>query len=115
MKKIITVDGKEFTLRASGLTPLLYHNEFGDDFMNDLASLTTSYEESGSFAPDLLIKAGKIAYVLNKQGDPEQPNTFEEWLDQFETFSIIEAFPQIMELLALNNKSTSTPKKETAL
>jgi len=114
MKKTITVDGKEYVLRASGLTPLLYHNEFGDDFMNDLASLTQTFEKDGSFPPDLLIKAGKIAYILNKQGDPEQPDSFEEWLDQFETFSIMEAFPQIMELLALNNKSTSKPKKETA-
>ena len=111
MKKTITVDGKELVMRASGLTPVLYLNEFGDDFMNDLASLANKIDSEDGLPPNMLVKAGKIAYILNRQGDPSQPDNFEEWLDQFETFSIMEVFPQILELLSLNNQQKSKSKK----
>ena len=36
----------------------------------------------------------------------------DEWLDGFETFSIYEVFPVILELWAFNQKTTAEPKKK---
>ena len=39
-----------------------------------------------------------IAYVMAKHADPSIPDTPEEWLDGFNTFSIYQVLPQIIEL-----------------
>ena len=39
------------------------------------------------------------------------PDTVEDWLDGFETFSIYEVFPVIVELWAANIQTLSTSKK----
>ena len=115
MEKIITVEGKDLKFKATGATPIFYKDKFGDDMLVDIASLTQGFDaKSQTMPPQLIEKFGKIAYIMHKQGDPEQPDDWIEWLDQFEMFSIVEILPQIMELWALNNKQTSVPKKETA-
>lgn len=51
------------------------------------------------------------AYIMARQYDPSVPDTPEEWLENFTTFSIYEILPEILELWAINNKTTATPKK----
>ena len=53
-----------------------------------------------------------IAYLMNKHGDPSQPDDVYEWLDQFDAFNIYEILPEILELWNLNNKGTSVSKKK---
>ena len=52
------------------------------------------------------------AYVMAKQYDANLPNSPEEWLDEFETFSIYEILPAILELWQLNSATTAKPKKK---
>jgi hypothetical protein len=42
---------------------------------------------------------------------PDVPDTPEEWLDQFNTFSIYEILPQIIELWGLNVEQQVASKK----
>ena len=39
-----------------------------------------------------------IAFVMAKHADPAIPNSPEEWLDGFNTFSIYQVLPQLIEL-----------------
>ena len=55
-----------------------------------------------------------IAYVMAKHADPEVPDTTEDWLDGFNTFSIYQILPQIIDLWGLNVQTESESKKNFA-
>ena len=55
-----------------------------------------------------------IAYVMAKHADPSIPDTPEDWLDSFNTFSIYQVLPQIIELWGLNTKTEVQAKKNFA-
>jgi hypothetical protein len=52
-----------------------------------------------------------IAYVMAKHADGSIPDTPEEWLEEFNTFSIYQVLPKIIELWGLNVKSDVEAKK----
>ena len=53
------------------------------------------------------------AYTMARHANPDMPElTADDWLDTFEMFSIYEILPQLLELWAINEKTTSTPKKK---
>ena len=39
-----------------------------------------------------------VAYIMAFHADPSIPKTIDEWLEQFEMFSIYEILPEILEL-----------------
>ena len=43
-----------------------------------------------------------VAYIMALHGDPNTPKSIDEWLDQFEMFSIYEILPEILELWGSN-------------
>lgn len=52
-----------------------------------------------------------IAYVMAKHADTSIPDTPEEWLDGFNTFSIYQMLSQIIELWGLNTQTEVQAKK----
>ena len=52
-----------------------------------------------------------IAFIMAKHADANVPDTPEEWLDGFNTFSIYQVLPQIIELWGLNVKTEVEAKK----
>ncbi len=56
-----------------------------------------------------------IAYIMAKHADASVPDTPEEWLDGFGTFSIYQVLPQIIELWGLNVQTDVTSKKNSAI
>ena len=48
---------------------------------------------------------------MAKHQNPDVPDTPEDWLDQFNTFSIYEILPQIIELWGLNVEQQVASKK----
>ena len=52
------------------------------------------------------------AYIMARQYDANIPDTPEGWLDGFETFSIYEVLPAILELWAINAQTTAKSKKK---
>ena len=126
MEKMVKIDGKEVGFRATALTPRIYRHKIGRDMIQDLNKLQASYnkamrlpdeatdeerKEAQLSALDLEIFEN-AAYVMAKQYDANLPNSPEEWLDEFETFSIYEILPAILELWQLNNATTAKPKKK---
>lgn len=133
MEKEIVVDGKKVKLRATAMLPRLYRFKFGRDIMKDFVNLYQSYQrvirEQGKTEDELTEEekqaAGfsvvdlelfeNVAYVMAKHGDPENvPDTADEWLMGFDTFSIYEVLPAVMELWMANNTTTVKPKKKNA-
>lgn len=52
-----------------------------------------------------------IAYIMAKHTDPSIPDSPEEWLDEFSTFSIYQVLPKIIELWGLNVQTDLESKK----
>ncbi|QNM06979.1 hypothetical protein [Qiania dongpingensis] len=126
MEKIIEIDGKKVGFKATALTPRIYRHRIGRDMVSDMASLRKAYEKAEKMPMDApeeerteaqlsvvnLEIFENAAWVMARQYDPNIKDSPDEWLDTFETFSIYEIMPHILELWALNNRTTAIPKKK---
>jgi len=116
MTRNITIDEKEVAFKASAAIPRIYRLKFGRDIYRDLAALEKNVgeNEEGKSHLDLvsLEMFENIAYIMAKHADPTIPNTAEEWLDEFNTFSIYQILPQLIELWGLNVKTDAEAKKK---
>ena len=104
--KKIEIDGKEVLFRASAAIPRLYRIKFRRDIYKDLAQLEKAVDtstEDGSMLDTFSLELFEnIAYMMARHADPNIPDTPEEWLEDFNTFSIYQVLPQIIELWGLN-------------
>ncbi len=122
--KSIIIDGKEVQFRASAAVPRMYRIRFRRDIFRDLLALQADIkasEETGenstaesSIVLDHLEIFENIAYVMAKHADPSVPNTPDEWLDGFSTFSIYEVLPELLDLWAANMETQVQSKKDLA-
>ena len=55
-----------------------------------------------------------MAYIMAYHADPTIPKTIDEWLDQFEMFSIYQVLPEILELWGANLVTDIESKKGSA-
>jgi hypothetical protein len=115
--KTIEIDEKPVTFRASAAIPRLYRNKFHRDIYRDLSKLQKSIDENDAENSSLdtfsLELFENIAWLMAKHADKDIPDTPEEWLDEFSTFSIYEILPQIIELWGLNTEQQVQSKKNT--
>ena len=104
--KTVTIGEKEVTFKSSAAIPRLYRIKFKRDIFKDLNRLEKSYKERDDGTKELEIEDLEIfenvAYIMALHADPSIPKTIEDWLDQFEMFSIYEILPQILELWGSN-------------
>ena len=122
-EKTVLVSGKEVRFRSSAAIPRLYRIKFKRDIFKDLSKLEASYKGKADDGEELQIEDLEIfenvAYIMAFHADPTIPGTIEEWLDEFEMFSIYQVLPEILELWGTNlvtdieskkNKSPATGK-----
>ena len=119
IKKNIMVDGIEVPFKASAAVPRLYRIKFRRDIYKDFAALQTSVQEGDEEASTLDIESlevfENIAYIMAKHADPDNvPDSTDEWLEAFNTFSIYEVLPQLIELWGLNVETQAESKKNIA-
>lgn len=119
IKKTITVDGIEVPFKASAAVPRLYRIKFRRDIYKDFAALQTSVQEGDEEGSTLDIESlevfENIAYIMAKHADSENvPDNPDEWLEAFNTFSIYEVLPQLIELWGLNVETQAESKKNIA-
>lgn len=133
MRKVITIGGIDCNFKSSAAIPRMYRLKFGRDIFVDMQKLKRDvdineriqdekrkkaeetgeeYFEESTISVESLEMFENIAFLMHKHGDPQQPSDIDEWLEQFETFSIYEVLPEILEMWNLENKQMSTPKKE---
>ena len=117
-EKTITVSGKEVKFKASAALPRLYRNMFGRDVLKDMETLEIAVNENDPESSQMPIASLEIfenvAYVMAYHADPSIPKTIDEWLDQFEMFSIYQVLPQILELWGDNLMTDVQAKKGLA-
>lgn len=112
MEKIIKIDGREVRFKASAATIRLYRQNTGRDMLLDINKLQESAGSGNGLSAEALNLFEDIAYTMAKQADESIPDSADEWLDDFEMFSIYLVLPQIIELWRLNELTTTTPKKK---
>ena len=115
MIRNIEIDGKQVPFKASAAIPRIYRMKFQRDIYKDLRALEKSVgdnsEESSNLDMFSLEMFENIAFVMAKHADASIPNTPEEWLDGFNTFSIYQVLPQLIELWGLNVQTDIESKK----
>ena len=114
--KEIEIDGIPVKFKASAAIPRLYRNKFGRDIYRDLAKLQKAIEENDAENSSLdnfsLDVFESLAWLSAWHADPQHvPDNPDEWLDQFNTFSIYEILPQIIELWGMNVEQQVEAKK----
>lgn len=135
MEKTIKIDGKPVKFKTSAAIPLLYRIKFRKDIFSDMQKIAKSYKdeerkkkeeqekcrnlgipfdeneyESG-LPVEVLETFERVSYLMSRHADPSQPDDMMDWLDQFETFSIYEVLPEILDLWQSGTQQMSTPKK----
>ena len=117
MKKIV-IDGQEVAFRASAAIPRIYRVKFHRDIYKDLRALEKAVGDNSESESNLdmfsLEMFENFAFVMAKHADPTIPDTPEEWLDNFSTFSIYQVLPSIIELWGLNVQTDIQSKKNLA-
>ena len=125
----ITIDGREVPFKASAAVPRVYRAKFGRDIFKDMQLLVNNINakkaqtkaaegeeaDEGLNVFDLDVNClemfENIAYTMAKHADPTVPNTADEWLDGFDTFSIYMILPEIIALWGLNVQTDVESKK----
>ena len=78
-------------------------------------SIGDNSEESSNLDMFSLEMFENIAFVMAKHADASIPNTLEEWLDGFNTFSIYQVLPQLIELWGLNVQTDVEAEKNNTV
>lgn len=115
MKQNIEIDGKQVSFKASAAIPRIYRMKSHRDIYKDLRSLEKSVgdgsEENSKLDMFSLEMFENIAYIMAKHADPAIPDSPEDWLDGFNTFSIYQVLPQLIQLWGLNTAADVDSKK----
>ena len=115
MIKKIEIDEKQVPFKASAAIPRIYRIKFHRDIYKDLDALGKAVgdgsAENSSLDMFSLEMFENIAYIMAKHADPSIPDSPEEWLDEFSTFSIYQVLPKIIELWGLNVQTQVQSKK----
>jgi hypothetical protein len=115
LQKTTKIGDKEVAFRSSATIPRLYRVKFKRDIFKDLSKLEKSYKgrtQSGeSFEIEDLEIFENVAYIMAYHADNTIPDNIDDWLDQFEMFSIYEVLPEILELWGTNLVTDVQSKK----
>ena len=118
LTKTIEIDGKQVPFKASAAIPRIYRIKFHRDVYKDLAALEKAVgknaEENSNLDMFSLEMFENIAFIMAKHADPSIPDEVEDWLDEFNTFSIYQVLPQLIELWGMNIKTDAEAKKNFA-
>ena len=127
--KTIEICGQPVRFCASAGTPRLYRLKFKRDIFADMQKLTKDFqakkaaqkaqeqaeETEQNAGTDLAVESLEIfenvAYIMAFQADRTIPDTIDQWLDQFEMFSIYEVLGELVQLWGDNLFTASTAKK----
>lgn len=116
LEKTIKISGQEVRFRSSATIPRLYRAKFRRDIFKDLSKLEASFsaeKKDGPFEVEDLEIFENVAYIMAYHADHGIPGTIDEWLDQFEMFSIYEVLPEILELWGANLATDADAKKNS--
>ena len=114
--KMIEIDGNPVEFKASAAIPRLYRNRFGRDVYKDLMTLNEAISDKDENASTLdgfsLELFEDLAFIMYSAAHPDEKyESPDEWLDNFQTFSIYQILPQLIDLWGMNLKTTVPARK----
>lgn len=117
MEKTITIDDKQVKFKATAMTPRMYRQQFQADLFVDIQRLNDAWQKAREnkepLPGDALTVFENIAYIMAKQADPDAvPDSADEWLEEFDMFSVWQILPEIIQLWGINNLSINESKKK---
>ena len=102
--KRIEIDGNPVEFKASAAIPRIYRNKF--DAIKD------QNEDASTLDGFSLEMFEDLAFVMWSAAHPEEKyDSPDEWLDQFNTFSIYQILPELIDLWGMNIKTTVPERK----
>ena len=114
-EKTIQISGKSVRFRSSAAIPRLYRIKFKRDIFKDLTKLEKSYKGKTDVGEEMQIEDLEIfenvAYIMAWHADPSIPGDINDWLDEFEMFSIYQVLPEILDLWGTNLVTDIQSKK----
>ena len=114
-EKTIQISGKSVRFRSSAAIPRLYRIKFKRDIFKDLTKLEKSYKGKTDDGEEMQIEDLEIfenvAYIMAWHADPSIPGDINDWLDEFEMFSIYQVLPEILDLWGTNLVTDIQSKK----
>lgn len=119
-RKMVEIDGKTIEFKASAAVPRIYRLKFHRDLFIDLQKLAKSVDTKGKKSDkpkseipiEDLEMFENIAYIMAQHANPKEvPSDIMEWLEEFDTFSIYQILPAILELWKINTQTQSIAKK----
>lgn len=114
MEKVIKIDGRKIPFRATGGTARRYRLHFGRDLIQDFYRLTKKLEAGEDAFESLDIQMFEnFAWIMAKAADPELPPV-EEWLEEFQPLSILEAMEEILAVFAAGMETKVQSKNQMA-
>ena len=110
MFKVVKMGDKEIPMKATAATPLRYRHIFKKDVLTELSVVGENY----GLAIDTV---QRLAFVMAKCADNADMTKLNEemyadWLDQFETFDIMDSIDAIIDLYLGNTETMSEAKKK---
>lgn len=102
MKKIITIDGKEYTMKSSAYTQFAYKNLTGRSLLkdiNNISKIADKIEEDMSLIDEITEPLLDISFVMIQEADSNQVKTKEEFYKSIE--SLYDNYDWIQEVMTL--------------
>ena len=110
MERTISIDDKPVKFRCTAKTVAVYRDLFNRELFDDISKLQNIQDEKTYGMAQVVFE--RIAFAMAKHADPSIPDSIEDWLDQFEMFSIYTALPEIVKMWEVSGKTISVPKKK---
>ena len=104
MEKTILISGQQVSFKTNGAVPKRYQMQFKRDLFKDLLAMgmtgqTEAKTELEAFQDIDFDLFYNLAWVLAKSADSTIPEPL-TWLEEFETFPIMDILPELQEMLA---------------
>ena len=105
MIKTIKIDGRDVKLKATGATPVIFQEFFGEDLLLELNGKFLSEDTSTQSTATKTIN--QLCFVMNKQAEGLSFSDFNnmgieaymEWLDSFSFGGLVEASLDVIRVL----------------
>lgn len=126
MEKTLTIDGREVRFKATAGLAYRYFNQFGTEYISDLAKLQEFYEtakikeieiDDDGISRKIQTYSGdynkfsdrfmyNVVWVLAKTADSSISDPL-TWYDSFDYFDISDVYGQLQDIISGNNKTVS--------
>lgn len=114
MKKIITIDGKEYEMKSSAYTQFAYKNLTGRSLLKDIqniSNIANKIQEDMSVIDEITEPLLDISFVMIQEANQDQVKTKEEFYKSIDSMYDDNTWIQEVITLAINPISRQLPNE----